>query len=165
MRVEVPEVIFALPPGRLMAMARDAQVVLFLREDEWGMKKYPQRCPADLRIGTWDVDDVLLVVLLLRLMRTDLTTFEYWINICESSGVRLLQDLSAQAQIAAQVVTDCTVRSLRMMNTLRAGAAALVETAGRRNAWSPEEFARVRDRIWQLHPTAGALWWNCQPAG
>lgn len=162
MRLKVPDEIKALPPGRLVALPVDTDVVLYLREEDFGMKRYPRQCPVELRLGTWQIDKVLAAVLLLRLARTDLTTFEFWLNAGEPTGVRTLQCLAAQAFVDVHVVADKEVRSLRVNNPLRVDASQIVNTIRGHNAWSLEDFQRACARISALYPTPHALWWNVE---
>lgn len=164
MQLRVPDSVRSLAPGRLVAIPVDTDVVLYLREQDWGMKKYPRQCPVELRLGTWEIDDVLAVVLLLRLARTDLTTFECWINAGDPNGVRTLQCLAGQAQLDIHVVADKEVRSLRASNHMRVDASIIINNIRGRNAWSPEDFQRTCARVSSLYPTPHALWWNCAPA-
>lgn len=163
MGIEVPPSVLDKRPGTLVLITADPEVLLFLREDEWGLMKYPAKCPVELRMGTWDVDQVLLVVLLVRLARSDLTTYEAWINVGDPLGVRTLQCLAPQPKIDLHVVTDRIVRSLRVLNPLRLQASELIHTIRNRNAWTPEQFEAAQLRLSRLHPTPSALWWQCKP--
>lgn len=165
MALRIPDGIRTLRPGRLVAAPIDTDVVLYLREEDWGMKKYPRLCPVELRLGTWEIDKVLAVVLLLRLARTDLTTFETWINAGDPNGVRALQCLAGQSNIDVHIVADKQTRSLRAANHLRIDASMIINTIRGRNAWSPEEFQRACARVSRLYPTPHALWWNLDAGG
>mgnify|MGYP001259403422 CR=1 FL=1 len=93
----IPAVVLSQPRGSLIAVLDGSDVALFLREDEWGMRKYPYReCPVELRLNTWEVDPVLLVVMMVRLDRNDGLTFDYLIDVGEPGGVRLVQNLPMQ---------------------------------------------------------------------
>lgn len=154
---KVPESVLFLLPGTLIALPIEDRAMLFLREDQWGLKKYADRCPAELRMCTWDIDAVLLIVFLLRLARTDLTTFEFWIDAGSPGGVRVLQDLAAQPRIDVHLVTDRIARSFRLRNVVRSHVQDLLNVVRSRNAWRPEQFDAVRARICQLYPPPHAV--------
>jgi hypothetical protein len=164
MKTRVPPFIYDLKPGVLTAVIQDPNVVLYLREDEFGLRKYPPQCPVELEIGTWNVGDVVLVVLLLRLAHRDATTFEAWVNVGDPEGVRMLQTLKPQDKVDVHIVTDRLARSFRVPNPLRLSASALVHVLRQHNAWSPEEFVAAQRRLTQLFPTPRDLWWRCQQA-
>jgi len=159
-RSTVPASVRAINPVRLVAEIVDDRLLLFLREDEWGLRKYVGACPGELRLCVWDFEPVLAVVLLLRLARTDLTTFEYWIDAGSPAGVRILQGLAEQPRVDAHIVTAAVARSVRVQNTVRRAALDILDTIRQRRAWTPEDFAAARRRICQLYPTAAALWWS-----
>lgn len=161
MYVKAPKAILEKPVGCLLAISTESEVTLFVREDEWGLKKYPSRCQTELRLGTWDIDDVLLNVLLLRLGASDLGTFECWVNAAEPLGVRTLQCLAAQAKVNTYLVIDRVVRSFRLANRLQAAADRLVSVVRLRKTWTEEEFQLAQTRLAELYPTPHALWWNC----
>jgi hypothetical protein len=153
--------VLSQPRGSLVAVLDGSGVVLYLREDEWGLRKYPYReCPAELRLGTWEVDPVLLVALMVRLDRNDGLTFDYLINAGEPSGVRLVQNLNGQKYIELCLATDTVVRTFRIKNSFRDAAGQVVNNIRTRPAWSREEFQQASARLSQLYPTPHALWWH-----
>jgi hypothetical protein len=159
-KVKIPADVFAKSPATLVIVSEPTEVTLFLCEDEWGLKKYPRDCPAELRLGSWEIDQVLLVGLLLRLARSDATTFDCWIDAGNPAGVRTLQNLAAQGCINVHVVTHEVARSLRLENPVREDAALLVNRLRSREAWSPEDFQHALARLNKLYPTPQALWWS-----
>ena len=165
MKLDVPKSILSLPPGRMVATPIDTNVVFYIREEDWGMRKYPRQCPVELQLGTWEIDNVCAAVLLVRLARSDATTFESWVNAGDPNGVRTLQCLASQARVEVHIVPDTDVRSLRVPNSLRVDASYLVNTIRSRDAWAPEAFQRACARVSQLYPTPHSLWWACQEAG
>lgn len=164
MPLDVPDDIRTMYPGQLVATSTKTEVTLYLREEDFGMKKYPRRCPVELRLSTWEIDHVVAVVILVRLARTDLTTFECWVNAGEPNGVRAMQCLASQPQIDVHVVADREVRSLRRPNPLRLEAMRVVKLVRHREAWPQDGFQRACARITQLYPTAHALWWARETA-
>jgi hypothetical protein len=136
-------------------------VVLFLREDEWGMRKYPLRaCPLELRLGMWEMDTVLLVVLMVRLDRNDGLTFDCLLNVGEPGGVRLVQNLGMQKHVELCLATGTQVRTFRVPNSFREAADQIVNIIRTRPAWSRAEFQQAGARLSQLYPTPHALWWH-----
>ncbi len=138
MRTEVPVGVLQRPAGTLNAVVVPPDVVLFLREDSWALKKYG----------------------------SDASTFDYHIDLGSAPGVRLMQCLAYQPQIDLHLVTNQVVRSWRIPNQSRAQAASLVD-AVRNRAWDPGQYHAALARLNQLYPTAHSLWWQCgksQPA-
>lgn len=164
MPVRIPKAIRKLRPGRLVASAADNDVVLYLREEDWGMKKYPRQCPIELCMGTWPIGSIIVTAILVRLARNDLTTFEFFLNAGDPEGVRTLQCLGSQSQIDLHIVADRDVRSLRAANPMRFDASMLVNRLRGRDAWPPEDFQKACMRVAQLYPNAHSLWWACQEA-
>ncbi len=158
MEISVPPPIFEKPPGSLVVSQTGDRLTLFLREDEWGLGKYPHRCPAELRIAAWDRDPVLLVALLLRLADRNLTTFEHWIDAGQPLGVRELKLISRQQSFDIYLVTTRPVRRFGCPNRLMTVASGLVMRLRERPAWGAEAFAKTRAQSITLYPTAAALW-------
>jgi hypothetical protein len=161
MAVTVPDFIYERPPGSLTATLIEPDVVLFLRETEFGLRKYPVACPIELRIGTWEIEQVILVTLLLRLSRSDATTYEAWINVGDPLGVRMLQKLKPQPKVGVHFVTDKLARTLRVANPMRVSASGLVHVLRKHHAWTPDQFTAAQRRLSTLYPTAADLWWRC----
>lgn len=158
MQLQIPAHVRKQPAGRLTVASADSDVVLYLREDDWGMKKYPRQCPGQLRMCHWDMDGVLAVAVLLRLARSDATTFEHWINPADTVSVRTLQCFAGQTHVDVHIVADSEVRSLRLPNSLLVPASTLVNDIRRRQAWTSGDFRRVCGRLAKLYPTPAALW-------
>lgn len=162
MQVAIPRNVLRRPVGTLTVAVPTSRAIFYVHEDDWGMRKYPRDCPAALRIGTWEVDRVLLVGMVLRLARSDLTTYDTWINIGDANGVRMMQSLTGQTQIDVHVVTDVVARSVRIANPVRFEAASIINTIRKREAWSDDEFQTALGRITQLYPTTPMLWQACR---
>ncbi len=156
--VQLPPAVRRSPSGSLIPVIGDNDLTLYVREDVFDLKKYPRECPGELRMGTWQIDRSLLVVLILRLARSDAATFDCPLDVGNAQGVRILQCLASQNSIDVFIVTDRVVRSLRLPNPLRAFAGKLVKRLHNRTAWSPEEWHTALARLNQLYPTAVALW-------
>jgi hypothetical protein len=161
-RVHIPSVVQSAPPGALVMTSVDADVVYFIREDEWGLKNYPRECPVEIRLGSWEVGAVLLIGIVVRLARADRTTFDCFVNIGSPTGVRTLQQLAVQPHIDVHIATDGgVVRSFRVANPLRLDAGYFVNTIRSRAAWSEEDFSAALARLNQLHPSPEAMWRAC----
>jgi len=159
----VPPNVLTQPRGTLVAVLDDSEVVLFLREDEWSLRRYPyHECPVELRLGTWDIEAVLLVALLARLDRNDGLTFDCLLNVGEPSGVRLMQNLCMQKHIELCLTTDQVVRTFRQGNAFQRSADRIVNAIRTRPAWSREQFHQAGARLSQLYPTPHQLWWAGQ---
>jgi hypothetical protein len=161
MTVQVPPAVLSKPPGSLVPILSRGEVVLFVRETEWNVKRYPPACPVDLRVGHWEIDSVLLVALVLRLARSDAATFDCPMDVQTPLGIRVLQGLAAQPQVDVHVVADQAVRRFRATNPAPEEAAYLVDSVRSREPWSAEDAERALARLNQLYPTARDLWRNC----
>lgn len=160
-RSDIPPVVFSGAPGALIVDATESAVTLFVREDEWGLKKYPRKCSAQCRLGHWEIDGVMVAALVVRIARVDTPTFEHWIDPGHALGVRTLQNLASQKTIDLHVVVDAVARSFRLPNPARVQAGHLVEVVRRRTAWAPENFQAALKRINTLFPTPNDLWHAC----
>jgi hypothetical protein len=163
MRVQVPPAILRESPGSLVATVVQGEVVLFLRETEWGLKRYPPACPVDLRLGSWEIEDVLLVSLIVRLARSDAATFDFQLDVRSPAGIRMLQCLAVQSQVDVHLACEQAVRTFRAANPAPLEAGFLVDKVRARAPWSAEEAERALARLNQLYPTARDLWWNSAP--
>ncbi len=162
-RAAVPEQVLALPRGRMIAYPHEHAVTVYLREDDFGLSRYSRDLVSDLRLLHWELDGVLVVVLMLRLDRNDHFTFEHWINAAEPAGVRMLQCLAAQRDTTVVLVGDTDVRPYRVRNDIAGDASRLVARLRAQSAWSPEAFHSAVLRIGQLYPTPHAVWWSSPP--
>ena len=159
--IEVPAAIRSKSPGTLVPLVVRAQMELFLRDSEWSVKRYPAACPVELRLGTWEIDKVLLVALVVRLARSDGATFDCEINVRTPTGMRMLQCLGGQSQIDIHLVGDQTVRTLRAHNPAAVAAGYLIDNVRSRAPWTTEEGDHALDRLNTLYPTSHDLWWAC----
>jgi hypothetical protein len=155
----VPSEIAATTPGTFTVYAGPAGVILYLRESRYGETKYPRHCPLEVRLLSWDQNSIIAVSLLLRLDRSDLWTFDAWLNPGLPDGVRILKALATQKQIDVHIVTDAVDRVLRTPNTLASGAAILLHELRDRISWTADQFAAERARIERLYPSSKSLWW------
>jgi hypothetical protein len=162
MKESVPQSVLALPPGRLVVVPTEEGATLYLREDNFGMRKYPQRCPFEMRLASWDMDGALAIVLMARLAASDATTFECWIDAAHPAGVRTLQCLASQPYADLHIVTTGITRSLRANNDAQMYPSILLNMIRSRPAWTPEGFAGVIRRLTTLYPTAKSLWWAAE---
>ncbi len=157
---KLPQVVLEAHPGTLIPVLDLGKVELYLREDEWGLKKYPPSCHLDVRIGTWEIDGVLLAVLLARFNHSDPATFESWINVAEPAGVRLIQALEPQKHLNVNIVTERFARAFRVPNPLRLDAGQLVKQLRRHYAWSLEQYEAAQRRLARMYPSPVKLWWH-----
>ncbi len=155
----VPESVLKLPPGQMVVLPSEEGAVLYLREDDFGMRKYPQRCPFEMRLASWDIEGALAIVLLARIAASDATTYESWINAAHPAGVRTLQCLASQPYADLHIITSGIARSLRASNDAQMYPNILLNMIRTRPAWSPEHFDNVLRRITTLYPTPKTLWW------
>lgn len=161
-KVEIPPEVRATGRPALAVVTTRTEVSFFLCQDEWLLKKYPRDCPLELRLGTWEIDDVLLVALLLRVARADETTFDCWVDAGNPNGLRIIQNLAAQNDVDLHLAADEVARSVRLPNTVRLDAMRFVEKVRVHSAWSTEDFARALARLNQLYPTPHGVWWACE---
>lgn len=159
--VELPPAVRSKSPGSLVALVIHSQLELFLRETDWGLKRYPSACPAELRLGSWEIDNVVLVALILRLARSDASTFDCQIDVCTPAGTRVLQCLAGQNQVDVHLAGDQTIRTLRATNPAAVDASYLIDKVRSRTPWTPEELEHALGRLNTLYPTSRDLWWNC----
>jgi hypothetical protein len=164
MRVEVPPAVRNASPGTLIATVVQGDVVLFLRETEFALQRYPAACPVELRLGSWEIDDVLLVALVLRLARSDAATFDCQLDARSPLGIRMLQSLAAQPLVDVHLAGEATVRTFRATNTAMMEAGVLVDRIHSREPWSAEDAEHAMARLNQLYPTARDLWRNSGPS-
>jgi hypothetical protein len=136
------------------------EVVLFVRETEWGLKRYPPACRVELRLWSWEIDNVPLVALVLRFARSDCATFDCHLDVQTPAGLRMLQGLASQSQIDVHLVADQTIRTFRVANPAPEEAARLVDKVRARKPSSADDVERAMARLNQLYPTARDLWWN-----
>lgn len=160
----LPPAVLGSPPGSLIPVIGDNDVTLYVREGAFDLKKYPRECPGELRMGTWQIDRSLLVVVMLRLARSYAATFDCPLDAGLASGVRILQCLADQNAVDVFITTDRLIRSLRLPNPLRSVAGELVNRLRNRTAWSPQQWHTALARLNQLYPTAVALWRSSESA-
>jgi hypothetical protein len=161
MHPTIPDAVIARPPGTLVAIGGEKALTLYIREDPFKLRLYPRDCHAELRVGTWEIDAVILVALVMRLGRCDATTFDAQIDAGSPPGVRLIQCLAAQAGNDAYLVTDVLQRTFRLRNPAREAAGQLLNRLHDHEAWPPEQWQAALARLNQLYPTATALWQAC----
>ncbi len=163
--MNVPPYVLARPPGTLLVQPAPGQTIFYVREDDFGLRKYPRNCDVEFLFGVfWETRKVCVVALLLRLAKNDNATFEHWINPADPAGVRLLLNLTKHRHLDVLVAADSQVRALRAPNRLAGLANELLAYIRERRDWSAEEFETERVRINTLFPTPFALWRHCRSA-
>jgi hypothetical protein len=162
---DIPPAVRISSPGTLGAQVIRSQLELFLRESEFNLKRYPPGCVAELRLGTWEIENVPLVALVLRLARSDAAVFDYQLDVSTPLGTRILQCVAAQNQIDVHLVGDQSVRTLRAANASALDATYLIDKLRMRTPWTPEQAARALDRLNTLYPSSRDLWKNCNSSG
>lgn len=161
--VSIPEQVLAQTAPALVISVVRGEVAFFIAETVWGLARYPRTCPVEMRFGTWNIDQVTLVAVVLRLAQSDACTFDYWIDAQSPEGVRILQSLAAQSEIDVHLVTTELARSLRVKNPAVIEAAGLVDQLRTGRRWTPAEYMDAFARINKLYPTAPVLWRGCAP--
>jgi hypothetical protein len=152
-------------PGALVIEVNtDGVIELYLRENEFGMRKYSRHISFDARLGVWERGSALLACFMIRIDRSDLTTFSYWVNPGDPAGVRFLKCLAPQHHFDLHFCLPDIARTIRFKNTLGKEAQELLFELQSRPNWSPEEYERERGRMDRLYPRASELWWECVPA-
>lgn len=160
MQTTVPNHVLKLAPGRMVIVPNEKEVVCYLRDDEFGMRRYPRHCTVELRLRIFEIEHVLATVMMVRVAKLDAVTFESWIDVSDPRGVRAVQCLAAQETLDVNIVAPTETRLLRTRNTLRAEASKLVEMVRQHNAWQTADFDRACRRVSQLYPTPTRLWWS-----
>ncbi len=157
--VTEPDAILELPPGSLLVSHENDVARVRIREDPVRFSRYPRRCAAGLRVTTWDCHPVLLVALLVRIGRSNVTTFHRWLNASDNADLRILQALADQARVEIEVVTEGATRLLSTVNPARVVCRETLEQIRRRRTWTPQQFTVACAAVDRLYPTAYAAWW------
>lgn len=157
-RSAVPQSVIDQPLRTLQLLALDSEVVVYLREADFRLRTMSRNCTAQIRLGAWDVDEVKVVVVALRLDHNDAMTFEYWLNVGEPAGVRILQCIANQKTIDVVVVGEVDTRFYRVPSSGARVASQIVKQIRRQGAWSESAFRQATTRISQLYPSAAPMW-------
>ena len=159
MKQELPDGVLQAPPHTLWVVPRESAVDLYAREDNFMAACYPARCSLDVQLGVWEDDKTICVLLLVRVGALDAATFDYRINLAESSGLRLLKLLAEQEVIDLYLVTDRVIRSIRNHSRIREKAAIILHKIRDHPMWTKKDYARKMAEVDRLYPTSVALWW------
>lgn len=161
-RVEIPDSVLKKPRGTLCPVQLGSEVIIFLREDDWGLRNYPLRdCAVDVRLGVWNVEGVMLAALVVRLARSDKTTFDHQFDLSEPESVRLLQCLAVQPHLDVHIITTGVSRTFRINNVIQFDASYIVDKVRSKRDWTPEVYRSAMNRLNTLYPTPSAMWRNC----
>jgi hypothetical protein len=147
-------------PGCAVADVDSAGLAVFVRVDRRGLDSVPRPCAVDWRLSTWSIGPVLIVALLTRLARQNLSTYQVWINACDAGGYRMLKRLCGQPELAVHLVTDHVERTLSTSNILLAPARRIVEELYSRKPWDAAAYEAARKQVDRLYPTPHAMWWG-----
>lgn len=159
LNVEDRATILELPPGSLIVSHENDAARVYIREDPVRYSRYPRHCAAQLRIMTWDCQPVLLAALLVRLGRSNVTTFHRWLNASDNADLRILQAFADQPRIDIELLTEGAARLFTISNTARVVCRDTLEQIRRRRTWTPEQFGMACAAVDRLYPTAHAAWW------
>lgn len=127
----------------MVTVIEQCELRFFVREDDLGMKKYPPRnCPIELRLNTWQRDEITLAVVLLRLAKRDIATFEYWIDPASAAGRETPNTIAEQKYIHVYLVTSVIARTLRTPNALASSARRVLGSIRQVDFWTPAQYDR-----------------------
>lgn len=160
--IQVPKVVWERRPGSMVVVPYDSIITMWVREDEWGLRRYSRRFPVQVQMGAWDIDGILLIVMLARFGDQNSTTFEYWVDACTMEGLAILQHLVPQHHIDLFIVTDRIVRSFRVRNPWRIIASDLIREIRGRRTWTGNDYSRTQAGLSKLFPTPDSLWRRIQ---
>jgi hypothetical protein len=158
MKHPLPEPVLRARPHDLILVPSDAEVVLYVKEDEFNLGHYPTQCSLEFRLHVWDDRGIMVVVILVRLAGRNASTFDRWLNPAAPPDLRFLQLLASQRDLNLYLVSDRSARSFRQRNRLAGKAAATIATLKLRRSWSTAAFEELRRRYDALYRTADALW-------
>ncbi len=157
--MEIPASIYRERPGTCLTILDRTRLAIVIREDAFRLAHYPRDCPVELRLPVWSRPPVTLAALLLRVARSDLHTFDRWLDGAQAADQRMIQALSRQDSLEVAAVAEREKRAFTVQNTLQAATATLLEVVRAEGSWTREQFSAGRAEIERLYPSASALWW------
>lgn len=151
--------VLSLSPGTLYVGVDRTQIELVVREDGFRIGRYPRQCAVDMKLAAWTRDSVLPAALLVRLGKSNLTTFHRWINAVQNGDLRILQALTRADTLEVRLIWEAGERVFPWRNALQQAACTLISRVQEMRPWTPENFERERRLIDHELPTAHAAWW------
>lgn len=146
-------------PGTFYVGVNRTQLELVVREDGFRLARYPRHCTVDMKLASWQRGNVVLIALMARLGKSNLTTFHRWINAVTQSDLMILQAIMRQDSLDIQVIWDAGERVFQWRNTLQSAVRNLISQVQGTKPWSLDDFDRERRLIDHELPTAHAAWW------
>lgn len=151
--------LLAAAPGTFYVGVAGTQIELVVREDGVRIERYPRQCAVDMKLAVWLCESVLPVALLVRLGKSNLTTFHRWINATQSGDLRILQALTRMDTLEVRLIWEAGERVFPWRNGLQHAARTLISRVQGVRPWTAADFERERRRIDHELPTAHAAWW------
>jgi|GEM_PF-3242977 len=164
--VETPPAIMKKPSGCMLLQASKTGVQAYVRETQPNLAQYPRPCVIDMRLPSWDMSPITVVVFMLNVAKRQQFTYQYWINAASMPGVRLLSKLSSERQMTVHFVTDHVERTLRTSNVVKHQARELLhKLSSKRSTCTEAELVEAQKRINTLYPTTWRMWQAMQHDG
>lgn len=158
MKRHMPDIVLQAGAHAFLVVPGDSTVEFYVREDEFSIARYPQRCSLEFSLPVWDDGSVMCIALLVQLAGRNASTFDHWINAADPEQLRILQLLGGQKALDLYLVSDRVLRSMRCRNSLAGAASGLIATLRVRKAWAKQQFEERRKRLDTLYPTSDRLW-------
>ena len=158
------EVLRDMPPGSVVYANyldenADEKPMLCIKDYKPYIDNLPYRVPVELRMGLFEIKDVLLIPLLVCLNRDHQYMYETWINIKTSEGIKFLQTLSESSEIMLSFYDENT-KSTRHKRTAHDATQIkrIMQHAIPKKSWMLDEFDDAREEIYEQYPTPHELW-------
>jgi|GEM_PF-2607951 len=141
--------------------AERQEVLWMLRTTTAKISSLPADCPVELRAGSFLVNDVCLIPVLLCLDKTETEEgiFETWINV-NQMGENPLTFLAIQPRIVIQLLGDSgqVEKILQISNPLKALSKTLLAELGSNCDWTLSKFEAARETSFKRFPSVVDLW-------
>jgi hypothetical protein len=146
--------------GRAKEKAEDDWTIIFLiREEEKYIKRLKYNPVLQVRMGLYDVNGVMPVVLMLKAGEDML--YDGWLNYHSPDGEENIRCLMRQERLIFQFYDryECR-RTLAAENSIKEIMHDQVEEIKKCRPWSMKAFDRAKERLYEIYPTGQALWEN-----
>lgn len=163
--IQVPPAVRNAGLRTLSVHCSEDGAAVYLREDDFRLRVIQRQPVAELRLGRFDSEGVLVAVLLLRLDRNDAMTFETWVNAGTPAGVRTLQTLGDRTSVDLVLVGNTETRVLPLRSGIGPTARRIVDEIRTRPAWNESAFSAACRRVSGLYPGVKDLWWAADGGG
>lgn len=134
----------------------DMKLVFLIKEEDKYIKKIGYTPVFQVRVGTFNMDNVVAVCMMVRVNNIEDMTYDCWFNFNTHDGERIFNSIISQDKLIFKFYnsSDCK-RTIAINNSLKPYFEVIKDKI--KHEWSMQEFDAVKNKIYDMY-SPNQLW-------